>query len=126
MQRQRIGPRFWIGAGALAGFGAVAMAAVAAHGMQNLDAAAQTMVREAVQMQGWHALALLFCGVRASRGGRLVDAAGAAFVIGLLAFCGGVYSLALSGVRLPGVAPTGGTLLMLGWLLLFASAWRRG
>jgi uncharacterized membrane protein YgdD (TMEM256/DUF423 family) len=99
------------------------MAAVAAHG---LDPAARTMVGQAVQMQGWHALALLFCGVWADRGGRLVNAAGAAFVIGLLAFCGGVYSIALYGVRLPSVAPAGGMLLMLGWLLLFASALRRG
>jgi uncharacterized membrane protein YgdD (TMEM256/DUF423 family) len=116
--------RVWVGAGALAGFAAVAMAAFAAHGIGGLDPAAQTMIRDAVQMQGWHALALLFCGVWAARGGRLVDAAGAAFVIGLLAFCGGVYSLALLGVRLPSVAPAGGMLLMLGWVLLFASACR--
>jgi uncharacterized membrane protein YgdD (TMEM256/DUF423 family) len=113
--------RVWVGAGALAGFGAVAMAAVAAHGLDSLTPAAQQMVREGVQMQGWHALALLFCGAWAERGGRLADAAGAAFLLGLLAFCGGVYSLALLGVRLPDVAPIGGTVLMLGWLLLFAS-----
>jgi uncharacterized membrane protein YgdD (TMEM256/DUF423 family) len=117
--------RLWVGAGALAGFGAVAMAAVAAHGLGSLDPAAQAMVRDGVQMQGWHALALLFCGAWSARGGRLIDAAGIAFVVGLLAFCGGVYSLALGGVRLPNVAPIGGTLLMLGWLFLFASAFRR-
>jgi uncharacterized membrane protein YgdD (TMEM256/DUF423 family) len=113
--------RLWVGAGALAGFGAVAMAAVAAHGLDSLTPAAQQMAREGVQMQGWHALALLFCGIWAERGGRMVDAAGAAFLVGLLAFCGGVYSLALFGVRLPDVAPIGGTVLMLGWLLLFTS-----
>ena len=53
-----------------------------------------------------------------------MDAAGAAFGVGLLAFCGGVYSLALFGLRLPDVAPAGGMLLMLGWLLLFVSAVR--
>jgi uncharacterized membrane protein YgdD (TMEM256/DUF423 family) len=118
--------RLWVGAGALAGLGTVAMAAYAAHGIGSLDPARQAMVREAVQMQGWHALALLFCGVWASRGGRLVDAAGAAFVLGLLAFCGGVYALALFDVHLASVAPVGGTVLMLGWLLLFVSALRRG
>jgi uncharacterized membrane protein YgdD (TMEM256/DUF423 family) len=117
--------RLWVGAGALAGLTAVAMAAFAAHGLQGYDPAAREMVAQAVQMQGWHALALLFCGVWAPRAGRLADAAGAAFVIGLLAFCGGVYSLALFATRLPDVAPTGGTLLMVGWLLLFASALRR-
>ncbi|MBS0560993.1 MAG: DUF423 domain-containing protein [Proteobacteria bacterium] len=116
--------RLWIGTGALAGLGAVAMAAYAAHGLAGADPAVQTMVRDAVQMQGWHALALIFCGLWAPRAGWLGHAAGAAFLIGLIAFCGGVYSLALAGLRLPSVAPTGGTVLMLGWLLLFLSALR--
>jgi uncharacterized membrane protein YgdD (TMEM256/DUF423 family) len=115
--------RLWVGAGALAGLSAVAMAAYAAHGVQG---AAQEMVRQAVQMQGWHALALLFCGLWAPHAGRIADAAGAVFVVGLLAFCTGVYAIALFGVRLADVAPVGGTLLMLGWLLLFVSAFRRG
>ena len=38
--------------------------AAAAH--LRLDAAATTALRDAVQMQGWHALALLVCGVRLS------------------------------------------------------------
>jgi len=116
--------RLWVGAGALAGLTAVAMAAFAAHGLEGDAPAAREMVAQAVQMQGWHALALLFCGVWSARAGWLADAAGAAFVIGLLAFCGGVYSLALFGTRLPNVAPTGGTVLMLGWLLLLLSAFR--
>jgi uncharacterized membrane protein YgdD (TMEM256/DUF423 family) len=76
-------------------------------------------------MQGWHALALLATGLWAPRGGRLAHAAGATFAFGLLAFCAGVYAIAFAGLRLPMVAPTGGTLLMLGWLLLGLSALRR-
>jgi len=75
-------------------------------------------------MQGWHALALLGAGLWAARGGRLADAAAAAFVIGMLLFCGAVYARGLAGVSLGVVAPTGGTFLMLGWLLLGASALR--
>jgi uncharacterized membrane protein YgdD (TMEM256/DUF423 family) len=45
-------------------------------------------------------------------------------VLGMLLFCGAVYSLGIAGVSLGRVAPTGGTLLMLGWLLLGASALR--
>lgn len=116
--------RLWVATGALAGLGAVAMAAYAAHGLAGADPAVQAMVRDAVQMQGWHALALIICGLWPARGRLLAHAAGATFLIGLLAFCGGIYSLALLGVRLPGLAPTGGTLLMLGWLLLFLSALR--
>jgi uncharacterized membrane protein YgdD (TMEM256/DUF423 family) len=37
-------------------------------------------------------------------------------------FCGAVYTLALAGLRLPMLAPIGGSLLMLGWALLAASA----
>ena len=57
---------------------------------------------------------------------RLAHWAGAAFVVGLVLFCGAVYALALGGLRLPMLAPVGGSLLMLGWLLLAASAlWGR-
>jgi uncharacterized membrane protein YgdD (TMEM256/DUF423 family) len=112
--------RTWIGLGALAGFLAVAMAAVGAHLVA--DPAAAAMLGRAVEMQGWHALALLATGLWARRGGRLADLAGAAFVLGLLAFCGAVYALALGGVHAGPLAPVGGTLLMLGWALLGASA----
>ena len=117
--------RTWIGLGALAGLGAVAMAAVAAHLVpDSADPRAGAMLRDAIQMQGWHALALLACGLWTDRGGRLADLAGAAFAVGLLLFCGAVYALALSGMRVPLLAPVGGSLLMLGWALLAGSALR--
>jgi uncharacterized membrane protein YgdD (TMEM256/DUF423 family) len=116
--------RLWIALGALAGLLAVALAAVAAHGLEAIGPARLTMLRSADEMQGWHALALLFCGVWAPRGGRLADAAGAAFTLGLLLFCGAVDTLALTGSSLGVLAPIGGTLLMLGWALLLLSAWR--
>ncbi len=114
--------RLWIALGALAGLTAVAMAALAAHGLDWLEPAALQMVRNTLEMHGWHALALLACGLWAPRGGRLVDGAGAAFVVGLLLFCGSVYTLALGGVHVAMVAPVGGTLLMVGWALLGLSA----
>src|SRR5690349_7850992 len=61
--------RLWIGIGSFVGLTAVAMAAVAAHGLSSLDPTHVAMVRNALQMQGWHALALLACGVWAPRGG---------------------------------------------------------
>ncbi|HEY1412520.1 MAG TPA: DUF423 domain-containing protein [Rhodopila sp.] len=114
--------RIWIGLGSLAGFGAVAMAAYAAHGIA--DPKALRIVSSGVQMQGWHALALLGTGLWAPRGGRTADAAGLAFAVGLVLFCGSVYSLGLAGMSWGILAPTGGTLLMIGWLLLGASAVR--
>jgi uncharacterized membrane protein YgdD (TMEM256/DUF423 family) len=118
--------RVWMALGALAGLTAVAMAAVAAHGLGRLDAGALAMVRSAIEMQVWHALALLACGLWVPRGGRLADWAGAAFALGIVLFCGGVYALALFDVRVAMVAPVGGTLLMLGWLLLGVSAMAAG
>ncbi len=114
--------RIWIGLGSLAGFGTIVMATVAAHGVT--DPAAVRIVSSGVQMQGWHALAILGAGLWAPRGGRLADAAAAAFLAGMLLFCGAVYSLGLAGVSLGIVAPTGGMIVMLGWLLLAASALR--
>jgi len=110
--------------GAVAGMGAVAMAALGAHGLSHLDPGRLRMVQSAVQMQGWHALALVGCALWVSRGGLLADMAGAAFAAGIVLFCGAVYSLALGGPGLGWVAPVGGTLLMVGWLLLALSAVR--
>jgi uncharacterized membrane protein YgdD (TMEM256/DUF423 family) len=117
--------RTWIGVGALAGLGAVMMAAVAAHALPaDADPRAAEILRSAIQMQGWHALALLACGLWADRGGRLVNYAAAAFTAGLFLFCGALYAVALAAIHLPMAAPTGGTLLMLGWALLAVSALR--
>jgi uncharacterized membrane protein YgdD (TMEM256/DUF423 family) len=114
--------RVWIGFGALVGLSTVAMAAIAAHGLTALEPAALQSVHSAVEMQGWHALALLACGLWAPRGGALADWAGAAFSLGIVLFCGGVYAVALFDVRLGMMAPAGGVLLMLGWVMLAISA----
>ncbi len=116
--------RTWIALGALAGLLAVAMAALAAHGLGGLDPASLAAVRSGIEMQAWHALALLACGLWAPRGGRIADWAGAAFMSGIVLFCVGVYAVAVGGIRLGIAAPLGGTLLMTGWVLLGLSALR--
>ena len=123
-QRVWFSQRVWVAAGALAGFGAVAMAAVGAHALGGLPPPAVAGIHSATEMLGWHALALLAVGLWAPTGGRLANAAGAAFVLGLLLFCGALYLHGFGGINLGSVAPVGGTLLMLGWLLLGASALR--
>jgi uncharacterized membrane protein YgdD (TMEM256/DUF423 family) len=122
--------RLWLAAGALAGLGAVALSAWAAHGASaRLDPARLAMLQNGITMQGWHALALLATGLWAGRRGgghaRLLHAAGAGFLLGILLFCGAVYAVSIGGVSLGGVAPVGGLLLMLGWLLLLVAALRR-
>jgi len=115
--------RGWVALGAFAGLLAVAAAAGAAH--LAVDASQSRAVGSAVQMQGWHALALLACGLWGARGGRLVHAAAASFAAGTLLFCGTVYAGVLGGPHLGVLAPVGGSLLMLGWALLGLSALRR-
>ena len=114
--------RLWILTGALAGLLAVGLSAYAAHGLA-LEPARMRMVENALTQQGWHALALIAVGILADRwGGWALHGAGAAFLAGMLLFCGAVWVVALSGRSLGPVAPTGGMLLMLGWLLLGLSA----
>jgi uncharacterized membrane protein YgdD (TMEM256/DUF423 family) len=122
-----IWPAVWMVLGALSGCGAVAMAAAAAHALpQKLTPKALDAVRAAIQMQGWHAIALVLVALWLLRAGPLpatvANLAGAAFALGLLLFCGSVYFGELAGLRFGPTAPIGGTLLMLGWLLLALSA----
>ncbi len=115
--------RRWIAAGSAAGLLGVAMAAYAAHAP--LDPAARGIVHSAVEMQLWHALALVAVGIWArTAGSHLTNMAGGAFLLGLLGFCGAIYSQELFAIRLPMLAPTGGTLLMIGWALFGLSAIR--
>lgn len=118
--------RVWIVLGALAGGTAVAMAAAASHALTGLSPAMLRATDAAVQMQGWHALAMVACGIWAERRpGIWVHAAGAAFALGVVLFCGAVYAFALGGLQVGPMAPVGGMLLMLGWILLGISALRR-
>jgi uncharacterized membrane protein YgdD (TMEM256/DUF423 family) len=117
MNRPTLGSRVAIGFGALNGLAAVALAAVAAHVALPPDRLAA--LRSGVEIEGWHAAALLFCG---ARGGAWVMAAAAAFVLGTALFCAGVYAVAFADLHLGPVAPTGGSILMLGWVCLLISA----
>ena len=115
--------RILLAIAALAGLTAVALAALAAHALPHwIDPARMAMVDQALALQGWNAAALLGAALWA-RQARLVVRIGAGLLaLGLVLFCAGVYALALGGVRLPLVAPTGGTILMAGWLVLGVAA----
>ena len=121
--------RFWLLIGALNGALAVALGAVGAHALGPATPdAARAVFETAVRYHLVHSLALL--GVAAivphlpgisSR--RIIHAAGAAFTVGIVFFCGGLYAFSgfdiSFGARL---APFGGTLLIVGWLMLAAAA----
>jgi uncharacterized membrane protein YgdD (TMEM256/DUF423 family) len=123
--------RIFLALGALAGAFAVAMAAATAHALsQRLDAKGLDAVRSAVQMQGWHALALVMTGLWLMRAPPLAyqlgTLAGFGFLVGMLLFSGAIYLHHLAGISIGPVAPIGGVLLMLAWLLLMASAFAAG
>ena len=116
--------RLWIATGALLGFGTVAMAAMISHAVNYMDPGAVPMVRTAVQMQGWHALALIGCALWVPRGGRIADIAAGGFLLGTILFCGIIYARAF-GIMIPaGIAPAGGSVLLLAWLVFALSALR--
>ncbi len=129
----RTGARPFLVCGALLGLLTVAMGALAAHLPDRvLAGGGREMLRSGVQMQGWHAMALLATGLLAERRPRdlVLRLAGAAFLLGIVCFCAGVYALAFAGgsgwAQAAGhAAPFGGSVLMLGWLLLAVACLRR-
>ena len=114
--------RGWLALGAVVGALAVAGAAFAAHAA--IEPGRLRAVNSAVQMQGWHALALVACGLLGAYGGWPVHLAGALFVAGLALFCGAVWIPQFGGPALGMAAPVGGTMLIIGWLALAFAALR--
>ena len=112
---------------ALFGFTGVALGAFAAHGLRGrLSAEYLAVFQTGVHYQLLHALALLAVALLArQQPGRLLGAAAALFVAGILLFSGSLYLLTLSGVgRLGMITPLGGSALLAGWLCLGLAGWR--
>lgn len=99
---------------------AVAAAAYATHGVADPHAAGQVVTASLQQL--FHALAIVALAALAPRwpgkvSRRLGQIAMLAFAIGLTLFAYAVYATALLG-RPATLAPTGGTMLIFGWLIL--------
>lgn len=99
---------------------AVAAAAYATHGIADPHAAGQVVTASLQQL--FHALAIVALAALAPRwpgkvSRRLGQIAMLAFAIGLTLFAYAVYAAALFG-RSAALAPTGGTMLIFGWLIL--------
>lgn len=105
---------------ALSGALMVMFGAYAAHGLAASSGAAMVdIVETGVRYQAWHTLAML--AVLAWRGS--CPLAGQRVVLtlwalGIIAFSGSLYLMALAGLNLGIVTPVGGLLLMAGWLAL--------
>lgn len=107
--------------GALNGALAVALGAFGAHGLKSrVDGAMLAVWQTASEYHFLHALALLLVGTLAKQfGGGGVLAAGWVLCAGMVIFSGSLYLLVLSGQRWLGtITPLGGTVLIIGWLML--------
>lgn len=111
------------------GFTGVGLGAFAAHGLKDrLSSDYLAVFHTGVNYQLIHALALLAVAVLSVQvPGRLVNAAGVMFCIGIVLFSGSLYALTLSGLRLFGViTPFGGLAFLVGWACLGMAAWNLG
>ncbi len=107
---------------------AVALGAVSSHGAKGaVHPDAARLLQTAVLYQMIHGIGIVIAGTLArTRPARLLAAAGILHLLGVAAFCGALYALALTGVSLGVVAPLGGMAFIAGWLVLAAYALRAG
>ncbi len=113
----------WTAVGSLALAAAVMLGAFGAHGLRGrLDAYSIGIYERAVFYHVAHALGLLIVSILPRVG--LVAPSQAGWVslllfVGIVIFCGSLYALAITGVRLLGaVTPLGGLAFIAAWLLL--------
>ncbi len=125
--------KLWIAAGAINGLLAVAMGAMAAHGLQSrLPPDALSWIDTGSRYGMAHALALLAvaCLGRHEASPQIgLRVAGWGFLVGSVLFSGTLYVMALSASSAPSIlVPIGGLCLLIGWagLLLYCTARRKG
>lgn len=117
--------RVWLVIAGLSGAIAVFAGAYGYHWLAYDDSAQKDFFNLGVQYHVWHSLALLAVALLAGRVDHWsVKGAGACFTAGIVLFSGTLYGFGLTAELISGVAPTGGTLLMAGWLLLAVAGWR--
>lgn len=115
--------RFLVLLAGLYGAAGVALAAAAAHVdvNQSLAIAAQFAMIGAAALAGIAAL-----GVATGRGWSFADIAGGILALGTLLFSGALAARVLLDTSIfPMAAPTGGTMLIAGWLVLALAAFQR-
>jgi uncharacterized membrane protein YgdD (TMEM256/DUF423 family) len=124
--------RFYLCLGAFFSFLSVMIGAFGAHALKPLISVQMMAVfNTAVQYQMFHALALFIVGLllhiivsndMQAKRFRLV---GNLFLVGIVLFCGSLYLLAITGVKILGaITPFGGLAFILGWLVLLYALYR--
>lgn len=118
--------RLWMVLAGLNGAIAVGMGAYGAHGFDDAPEYLARSFNTGVQYHLWHALALVAVAWLASyTDGLLTRLSGAAFMSGIILFCGTLYIFGATGdLPMAGLAPAGGISLMAAWALLALAALR--
>lgn len=110
----------WVLVGALSAGSAVILGAAGAHWVAvGDDPKAALWLETAQRYQVMHALGLILIGsLLLRRPGHVGSLAALCMALGTLAFSGGLYLQAFAVASLGPVVPIGGSLFILGWLLL--------
>jgi uncharacterized membrane protein YgdD (TMEM256/DUF423 family) len=117
--------QFWIFLGAVSGGLAVIAGAIGAHALGGVDEALMQAFRTAQVNHAIHSVALVAVGLLllftqgrgAGFAGPALQAAAAAFAIGMILFCGGIYAHT-AGLAFKREVPIGGMFLIAGWAAL--------
>lgn len=116
----------FVSTGAILAGLAVAFGAFGAHGLKGkISADYLAVFNTGAQYHMIHALALILCGILASRlDVPLLRYSGYAFMLGILLFSGSLYALTILGNKSLGIiTPFGGLAFIVGWGLMAAAFW---
>lgn len=113
--------RFFFISGAIAAFIAVALGAFGAHSLRTrLTPEMLNIFEVGVRYQMYHALGLIAVAWAITRWPEAnLNAAGWAFIVGIIVFSGSLYLLTLTDTRwLGAITPIGGIAFLIGWAIL--------
>ena len=113
--------RFFFLPGAVAAFIAVALGAFGAHSLKTkLSADMLNIFEVGVRYQMYHALGLIAVAWATTRWPEAnLNAAGWAFIVGIVVFSGSLYLLSATDIRwLGAITPIGGLAFLIGWAIL--------
>lgn len=127
MKVENMGSRALLVFAAISGLVFVALGAFGTHVLAGLLAANEmAWIRTGLEYQGFHTLAILALAIAMQHKASLwFYWSGALLALGTLLFCGSLYSLALSHMKIwVYITPVGGACFLIGWVLMLVGALR--
>lgn len=120
--------KLWITIGAIFAGISVAAGAFGTHGLEGSDQYTEReldIFETAARYQMYHGLALVAVGLLALRDhSKLMVIAGISISFGVVVFCGLLYALVFTKIKMLGaIVPIGGLAFIVGWVALAAAAW---